>query len=102
MRQKWRERIYDRYGFVDAFNPNNGWVNPDVLGLDVGITLISAENLRTGNVWLWFMLNKEIPRAMRLAGFRKVRRSTRVTKVRAQILPPASSGKMNQVAQPGY
>ena len=22
------------YGFVDAFNPNNGWVNPDVIGID--------------------------------------------------------------------
>lgn len=75
MHQKWGERIYGRYGFVDAFNPNNGWVNADVIGIDVGITLISAENLRTGNVWRWFMANKEIPRAMKLAGFRKVRRS---------------------------
>jgi hypothetical protein len=74
MHQRWGDRIYDHYGFVDAFNPNNGWVNPDVIGIDVGITLISAENLRTGNVWRWFMLNKEIPRAMQLAGFRKVRR----------------------------
>jgi hypothetical protein len=46
----------------------NGWVSPDVLGLDVGITLLSAENLRTGNVWKWFMRNPEIPRAMKLAG----------------------------------
>jgi hypothetical protein len=71
MHERWGDRIYDRYGFVDAFNPNNGWVNPDVIGIDVGITLISAENLRTGNVWRWFMRNKEIPRAMKLAGFRK-------------------------------
>ncbi len=77
MRERWGDRIYDHYGFVDAFNPNNGWVNPDVIGIDVGITLISAENLRTGNVWRWFMRNQEIPRAMQLAGFRKVRRSVR-------------------------
>jgi hypothetical protein len=39
-----------------------------VLGLDIGITLLSAENLRTGNLWKWFMRNPEIPKAMRLAG----------------------------------
>lgn len=72
MYDKWGERIYDHYGFVDAFNPNTGWINPDVIGIDVGITLLSAENLRTGNVWRWFMKNKEIPRAMQLIGFRKV------------------------------
>ncbi len=33
-------------------------------GLDFGITLLSAENLRSGNVWHWFMRNKEIPRAL--------------------------------------
>ena len=71
MHERWGDRIYDHYGFVDAFNPNNGWVNPDVIGIDVGITLLSAENLRSGNVWRWFMRNQEIPRAMKKVGFRK-------------------------------
>jgi len=31
----------------------------DVIGIDVGITLLIAENLRTGNVWKWFMANPE-------------------------------------------
>ena len=62
------DKIYGRYGFTDAFRPTNGWASSDVLGLDVGITLLSAENLRSGNIWKWFMLNAEIPRAMRLAG----------------------------------
>jgi hypothetical protein len=78
MHERWGDRIYDHYGFVDAFNPNNGWVNPDVIGIDVGITLISAENLRTGNVWRWFMRNKEIPKAMRLVGFRRARQVRRI------------------------
>jgi hypothetical protein len=68
MREKYGDKIYGRYGFVDAFNPNNGWVNPDVIGIDQGIILLSAENARTGNVWRWFMKNAEIPRAMRLVG----------------------------------
>src|SRR5687768_1548159 len=68
MRDKYGAKIYGRYGFVDAFNPNNGWVNPDVIGIDQGILLLSAENARTGNVWRWFMKNPEIPRALQRVG----------------------------------
>ncbi|HUQ30498.1 MAG TPA: glucoamylase family protein [Pyrinomonadaceae bacterium] len=68
MREKFGERIYGRYGFTDAFNPNTDWIGPDVIGIDLGITLLSAENLRSGNVWRWFMRNLEIPRALQLAG----------------------------------
>ena len=71
MKEKFGERIYGRYGFVDAFNPNTGWVGPDVIGIDVGITLLSAENLRTGRIWSWFMRNPEIPGAMRRIGLDK-------------------------------
>ena len=52
------------YAFVDAFNPNTGWIDSDVIGINVGIVLLSAENLRTGSVWQWFMRNREIPQAM--------------------------------------
>jgi CubicO group peptidase (beta-lactamase class C family) len=72
MKQKFGEKIYGRYGFADAFNPSNGWVNPDVIGIDVGITLLSAENLRSGNVWRWFMRNPELERAMRLVGLMSI------------------------------
>jgi hypothetical protein len=68
MRRRFGDRIYGRYGFADAFNPTTGWVNPDVIGIDLGITLLSAENLRTGRVWDWFMANPEIGRALRAAG----------------------------------
>jgi hypothetical protein len=68
MREKFGEKVYGRYGFVDAFNPNNGWVDTDVIGINQGIMLLSAENLRTGNIWRWFMRNREIPRAMNLIG----------------------------------
>lgn len=68
MKDRFSDKIYGRYGFTDAFHPTNGWRSLDVLGLDVGITLLSAENLRSGNVWKWFMRNPEIQRAMKLAG----------------------------------
>ncbi len=70
MRAKYGDKIYGRYGFTDAFNPQTGWVNQDVIGIDVGITLLSAENLRSGNVWRWFMRNAEIKNALLRAQIR--------------------------------
>ncbi len=64
MKDEYGEKIYGRYGFADAFNPHNGWVDGDVLGIDLGITLLSAENLRSGKNWHWFMQNDEIRRAL--------------------------------------
>ena len=66
MHSEFADLIYGPYGFADAFNPLTGWVNPDIVGLDVGITLLSAENLRSGNVWKWFNQSADIQQAMRL------------------------------------
>ncbi|MEP6635912.1 MAG: glucoamylase family protein [Acidobacteriota bacterium] len=68
MEEKYGEKIYGRYGFVDAFNPNTGWVDTDVIGINAGMILLSAENSRAGTPWRWFMRNPEIPRAMRFIG----------------------------------
>jgi len=67
--ERFGDRVYGRYGFIDSFNPSDGWFDADVVGIDVGITLLSAENLLTGNVWRWFMQNEAIQRGMDLAGF---------------------------------
>ena len=80
MREKYGARIYGVYGFVDAFNPNSGWVDSDAIGINVGIILLSAENLRTGNVWRWFMRNREIPQAMDAIGLLKYNERVRVAK----------------------
>lgn len=71
MKDKYGDKIWGKYGFADAFNPETGWVSTDTLGLDVGMTLLAAENLRTGNLWKWFMANPEPPKAMTLAGIEK-------------------------------
>ena len=42
---------WNQYGFVNAFNPLKNWYDSDVIGIDTGITLLMAENLRTGFVW---------------------------------------------------
>ncbi len=63
-------KIWKRYGLADAFNPHTGWVAKDVIGIDVGITILMIENERSGFVWNQFMANPEIKRAMATASFR--------------------------------
>jgi len=70
MRAKWGKLAWGRYGFVDAFHPAANWYDPDVLGIDQGISVIMAENLRTGMVWETFMRNRACVTAMQRAGFR--------------------------------
>lgn len=73
MKARWGGTIYGRYGFADAFNPATGWTGPDVIGIDQGIILLSAENLRGGRVWRRFMKNPEIVRAMKAVGFQETK-----------------------------
>jgi len=72
MKQRYEDRIWTKYGFADSFNPTTGWVCPEVIGLDEGITLLSAKNLRSGKVWKWFMRNQQIVHAMEFAGLEKI------------------------------
>lgn len=69
MRSRYGERAWSRYGFVNAFNPMTNWYDTDVVGIDTGVTLLMAENLRTGLVWNAFMKNREVIRALDRAGF---------------------------------
>lgn len=69
VRTRYGKRAWSRYGFVNAFNPATNWYDTDVVGIDTGVTLIMAENLRTGFVWNTFNSNPEVQRGLRLAGF---------------------------------
>ena len=60
-----------QYGFVNAFNPLKNWYDHDVIGIDTGVTMLMAENLRTGFVWETFMKTPEAQRGMERAGFVK-------------------------------
>jgi hypothetical protein len=62
-------QAWSRYGFVNAFNPLRNWYDTDVIGIDTGITMVMAENVRTGFVWETFMKNQEAQRGMQRAGF---------------------------------
>ncbi len=59
-----------KYGFVDAFNPLKRWYDDSVVGINTGITMLMAENARTGFVWDTFMKSPEARRGMSRAGFK--------------------------------
>jgi hypothetical protein len=69
MRSKWGKRAWGRYGFVDAFHPSANWYDPDVVGIDQGISVLMAENLRSDLVWNTFMRIPEAVAAMQRVGF---------------------------------
>ncbi len=66
MLARYGRKIWGRYGFVDAFHPEDGWYGPDVVGIDQGIMMLMAENARTGGVWEAMMSVPAIERGMRL------------------------------------
>lgn len=69
LKQNYGDKVYGRYGFRDAFHPDADWYDADVLGIDLGIGVLMAENLRTGFVWETFGRNPEVAVAFRRAGF---------------------------------
>jgi hypothetical protein len=64
------QKVWSDYGFIDAFNPLKSWYDTDVVGIDTGITMVMAENVRTSFVWDTFMKNPEAKRGMERAGFK--------------------------------
>ncbi|MEM9295579.1 MAG: glucoamylase family protein [Planctomycetota bacterium] len=101
------ETTWRRYGLVDAFNPLTGWVNRDVIGIDVGITLLMIENQRSGLVWRKFMADPGIRLAMDRANFRAICPETESVQAlffdpRAPAPEPiASAVVLNETAEPG-
>jgi len=69
LKENYSTRAWGRYGFCDAFHPQANWYDPDVLGIDLGIGVLMAENLRTGFVWETFARNPEVAVAFQKADF---------------------------------
>ena len=76
LRDNFGEDAWGRYGFCDAFHPDLHWFDTDVIGIDLGIGLLMAENLRTAFVWETFMQNPEPLAAMKACGFHNDRQNT--------------------------
>jgi len=61
----WRDWSEGGYGFVDAFNLDQGYVSDDYIGIDQGPMLLAIENARSGLIWRLFMRHPAIQRALR-------------------------------------
>jgi hypothetical protein len=72
MMDRYGERVWSRYGFVDAFHPKADWYCGGVIGIDQGIMLLMAENSRNASVWSAVMSTPEAKRGMAAANFRMV------------------------------
>ena len=62
-------QAYGRYGFSNAINPGKNWVDPDVIGIDLGMMMLQIENWKDGlpNRLSW--KNPIIRRGFARAGF---------------------------------
>lgn len=63
------ERIWGRYGFVDAFSEQHDWAADTFLAIDQGPIIVMMENHRTGLLWNLFMSVPEVQAGLRRLGF---------------------------------
>lgn len=63
------DKLWNNYGFVDAFNLHNCWFADSYLAIDQGPEMIMIENYRTGLLWNLFMSCPEIKTGMKALGF---------------------------------
>jgi len=61
-----------------------------VLGIDLGINMLMAENHRTGFVWEHFIKNEEAKRGMERAGFHPTNSQAAASHAKRNELPSAS------------
>jgi len=81
MYDTYRNQIWTKYGFRDAFNLTANWWGPDVIGIDEGPIVMMIENYRTQSVWKRFMQNPDIQRGLQAAGFTAITGVEEVTVV---------------------
>lgn len=67
--QKHGPQLWGRYGFSNAFNVDKNWYDTDVVGIDLGMMLLTTENARSGLVWRLLRADPVIQRGLSAAGF---------------------------------
>jgi hypothetical protein len=63
------EKIWGRFGFVDAFCESKDWYADTYLAIDQGPIVVMIENHRTGLLWNLFMHAPEIQAGLRALSF---------------------------------
>jgi len=97
------ERLWNNYGFYDAFNLNQNWFATSYIAIDQGPIVGMIENYRSGLLWRLFMQNAEIAPALQAIGFQADNTPTEEflsekNGFSAQVFPnpfPAQGGVLN-------
>ena len=63
------DRVWGRYGFVDAFCESQNWYADTFLAIDQGPIVLMMENYRTGLLWKLFMNAPEVQVGLRALSF---------------------------------
>lgn len=63
------EKLWGRYGFVDAFCPTKNWFADTYIAIDQGPIVIMIENYRSGLLWKLFMSAPEVLTGLRRLDF---------------------------------
>jgi hypothetical protein len=63
------DKIWNDYGFVDAFSETKNWYATSYLAIDEGPIIIMIENYRTGLLWKLFMSCPEIQNGLKKLDF---------------------------------
>lgn len=63
------DKVWGRYGFVDAFCPQRNWYAETFLAIDQGPIVMMMENHRSGLLWKLFMSVPEVQDGLRRLGF---------------------------------
>lgn len=67
--KKYGKGLWQKYGYVDSFNPTLDWFNKENLGIDQGPMLLMIENFRSGLVWNYVMKDPIIQKGLNRLGF---------------------------------
>lgn len=106
MHFNFKDKIWGKYGFSDAFNVDQNWYSENVLGIDQGPLVLMIENARTGLMWRYFMQNPRVREGMKLLGFRPgtlrlKRPEPPVVKINRTSNPPVIDGNLAEWNWPG-
>ncbi|RDC64157.1 glucoamylase family protein [Adhaeribacter pallidiroseus] len=63
------DKIWSKYGFVDAFNETENWYAKSHLAIDQGPIIVMIENYRTGLIWKLFMSSPDVQQGLKKLGF---------------------------------
>ena len=63
------DKIWGKYGFVDAFSESENWYAKSYLAIDQGPIVVMIENYRSGLLWKLFMSCPEIKQGLKLLNF---------------------------------